>query len=125
MKDIKRYYIIPAPPEEVYQALVTAATIQLWTGEPATMSEEAGSEFSLWNESISGTNLEFQKGKIIVQEWDFGEQDEPSIVTIILHQHKAGTSAELRHTNIPDEIFENISDGWDVNYFGSLIDFYS
>lgn len=125
MQHIKRYYLIPAPPEDVYQALVMAPTIQLWSGEPATMSEEPGSEFSLWNESITGINLEFEKGKKIVQEWDFGEQDEPSIVTIILHQHKAGTSAELRHSNIPDEIYDNINDGWDVNYFGSLIDFYS
>ena len=125
MQHIKRYYLIPAPPEEVYQALVTEATIQLWTGEPATMSEKPGSEFSLWGDSITGINTRFEKGKKIVQEWDFGEMEEPSVVTIILHPHKSGTSAELRHTNIPDEIFDNISDGWDVNYFGSLIDFYS
>ena len=125
MQHIKRYYLIPAPPEEVYQALVTEATIQLWTGEPATMSEKPGSEFSLWGDSITGINTGFEKGKKIVQEWDFGEMEEPSVVTIILHPHKSGTSAELRHTNIPDEIFDNISDGWDVNYFGSLIDFYS
>ena len=125
MQHIKRYYLIPAPPEEVYQALVTEATIQLWSGEPATMSEEPGSEFSLWNDSITGTNTAFEKGRKIVQEWDFGDIEEPSVVTIILHLHKSGTSAELRHTNIPDEIFDNISEGWDVNYFGSLIDFYS
>lgn len=124
MKDLKKYYILSATPEEVYNALTNPATIQLWSGEPALMSEEEGSEFSLWEGSIEGKNLQFVKGKKIVQQWYFGEQEEPSIVTILLHSHKAGTSVELRHTNIPDEDFENILSGWDENYFGSLINFY-
>jgi len=88
------------------------------------MSTEVGSEFSLWEGSITGKNLEFITGKKIVQEWYFGEQAEPSIVTIVLHQHQKGTSAELRHTNIPDEAYEDIVEGWNEVYFGSLIDFY-
>ena len=124
MKDYKKYYLIPAPPEEVYAALTNPATIQLWTGEVAEMSTEPGSEFSLFEDSIVGKNLEFVEGKKIVQQWYFGEQDEPSIVTIILHPHKQGTSVELRHTNIPDEEYENITLGWNENYFGALAWFY-
>lgn len=125
MQQIKKYFIIPAKPKEVYHALVNPATIQLWSGEPSVMSEEPGSEFALWDETIVGKNIEFIQGKKIVQQWYFGEQEEASLVTIILHEHKSGTSAELRHTNIPDEDFDNISEGWEENYFGSLIDFYS
>jgi len=125
MKDYKNYYTIPAPPEEVYQALTFAPTIQLWSGEPAEMSSEPGSEFSLWEGSIVGKNLEFEEGKKIVQEWYFGDQEEPSIVTIKLHVHKQGTSVELRHTNIPDEDYDNIVEGWNEPYFGAIIDFYT
>ena len=89
------------------------------------MSTEPGSEFSLWEGSISGKNLEFEEGKKIVQEWYFGDQTESSIVTIKLHPHKDGTSVELRHSNIPDSDFEDIVEGWDDAYFGSLLDFYS
>lgn len=88
------------------------------------MSTEPGSEFSLWEGSIVGKNLEFEEGRKIVQQWYFGEQEEASIVTIILHPHKNGTSAELRHSNIPDEDYDDIVDGWNTTYFGSLIDFY-
>ncbi|SIN69900.1 SRPBCC domain-containing protein [Chitinophaga niabensis] len=123
MKDYKKHFIITAPPEEVYLALTLPATIQLWTGEVAEMSTEPGSEFSLWEGSISGKNLEFEKGRKIVQQWYF-DQEEPSIVTIILHPHKKGTSAELKHSNIPDEDYDNIVEGWNEAYFGSLIDFY-
>ncbi len=123
MKDYKKYYILPAPPEDVYLALTNPATIQLWTGEKAEMSTEPGSEFSLWDESIVGRNLEFEAGKKIVQQWYF-DQEEPSIVTIKLHPHKNGTSVELKHTNIPDEEYEDIVEGWNQAYFASLEEFY-
>jgi len=83
-----------------------------------------GSEFSLWEGSIVGKNIEFEEGKKIVQQWYFGEQEKDSIVTIILHPDKQGTSVELKHTNIPDEAYDDIIDGWKNTYFGSLQEFY-
>ena len=124
MKDFKKYYLVPASPEEVFLALTIPATIHLWTGEEAEMSTEPGSEFSLWEGSIVGKNLEFEPGKKIVQQWYFDGQSDESIVTIKLHEDKKGTSVELRHTNIPDEDYKNMVDGWDDAYFGSLIDFF-
>ena len=124
MKEFKKYYIIPASPEEVYLALTLPATIQLWTGEVAEMSTEPGTEFSLWEGSIVGKNLSFDPGKKIVQQWYFGDQEAESIVTIKLHVHKQGTSAELNHTNIPAEAYEEMVEGWNENYFGMLIQFY-
>ena len=125
MKDFKKYYIIQASPEDVYNALTNPLTIQLWTGETTEMSTEPGSEFSMWDGSISGKNLEFIPNQKIEQEWYFGEQEEKSIVTIKLHPHKKGTSVELRHTNIPDEEYENFAMGWDDSYFGPLSDFFN
>lgn len=125
MKDFKKYYIVPAEPIEVYRALTLPGTLQLWTGSTAEMSTEPDSEFSLWEGSIVGKNIAFEDGKKIVQQWYFDTQDEPSIVTIKLHDHKIGTSAELLHTNIPEEAYEEMVDGWNDNYFGELINFYS
>lgn len=124
MKDFKKYFLIPATPDQVYLALTTEATIQLWTGDKVEMIAEPGTEFSLWDGSIVGKNLEFEKDRRIVQQWYFGEQEEDSIVTIKLHPHGVGTSAELKHTNIPDSDFDDIVEGWTDAYFGSLQDFY-
>ncbi|PVY41222.1 SRPBCC domain-containing protein [Pontibacter virosus] len=124
MKDYKKYFIVPADPEEVYAALTNPNTIQLWSGDPAEMSTEPGSEFSLFEGNIVGKNLEFEEGKMLVQQWYFGEQEPKSIVTIKLHPHKHGTSAELRHLNIPDEDYDDIVEGWNEAYFGALIEFY-
>jgi len=124
MKDFKKYYIIPATPEQIYLALTNTLTIQLWTGDPAEMSTVPGSEFSMWNGNISGKNLEFEENRKVVQQWYFDGEDEASIVTIILHPHKKGTSVELRHTNIPDEVYEEFAEGWSTMYFGQLKEFY-
>lgn len=124
MKDFKKYFIIPAPPEDVYLALTNPNTIHLWSGEEAEMSTEPNSEFSLWEGSIVGKNLEFEPNKKIVQHWYFGEQAEPSIVTIKLHEAKEGTSVELRHTNIPDSDYNDIVEGWEQAYFGAIQEFY-
>ncbi len=124
MKDYKKYYIIPAPPQDVYKALTQAALLKLWTGEEAIMEPLPNTPFSLWDDSITGMNIDFELNKKIVQHWDFGEQEEASEVVILIHPHKQGSSVELRHSNIPDEAFEDISRGWDEVYFAGLAEFY-
>lgn len=113
-----------APPDEVYEALTNPLSIKLWTNDEVIMSKEPGSEFSLFGDSITGKNLEFEENKKIVQQWYFGDDSDNSIVTIKLHPHKKGTSVEVNHTNIPDEAYENIVEGWDEVYFGNLAYFF-
>jgi activator of HSP90 ATPase len=124
MKDFKKYYTFPAPPEEVYLALTIPLSIKLWSGAEAEMSTEPGSEFSLFNGDIVGKNIAFEHGKKIVQQWYFEGQEEASIVTMKIHEHKKGTSIELQHTNIPDEVYDEFVDGWNTSYFGELYEFF-
>jgi len=121
--DYKNYYIIRSTPDQVYLGLTNPLTIHLWSGEEAEMEEKEGSEFSLFEGSISGMNLELVPGKKIVQEWYFGD-DVESIVTILLHPKGEHTSLELRHTNIPDEDYDDIVDGWNEVYMYRLMEFY-
>jgi uncharacterized protein YndB with AHSA1/START domain len=124
MKNFKKYFIIPATPSDIYIALTNEATARLWTGDLAQIDAKVGGEFSLWDEAIVGKFLELVPDKKIVQEWYFGEQEEASIVTIKLHEHKKGTSFEVNHINIPDEAYDDIAEGWEEALVGSLIDFY-
>ncbi len=124
MRDFKKYFTINAEPEIIYSALTNASTIQLWTGANAIMEPIEGTEFSLWEDSIVGKNISFTPGKKIEQEWYFGEQETPSIVTILLHADKQKTSVEVRHTNIPDEAYNEIVTGWEEVYMAALKDFY-
>jgi len=124
VKDFKNTYIITAPPEEVFIALTNPLTIELWSGYPAVMDDKIGTEFSLWEGDISGVNLEIVSNQKIIQEWFFGENNEKSIVTIQIQEHKKGSLVELNHINIPDSDFKNITEGWNKFYFEALIDFF-
>lgn len=124
MAHFKKYFVLNALPEEVYAALTFKPTIELWSGSPAVFTPEVGSEFSMWDGSIIGKNLEFDPGKLIRQQWYFGEQAEPSIVTLKFHPNKKGTSLEVDHTNIPDSDYDEIVDGWVNIYMRDLMEFY-
>lgn len=122
MKEFKKYFKIQASVQDVYNALVNPNMIELWTGDDVVMDDQVGTEFSLYEGNISGKNLEIIPEKKIVQQWYFGDQTEESIVTIILHKDKNNTSVEVRQTNIPDDAYENISDGWSYAYFEPIME---
>ena len=125
MKTFKKSFKINTEPSDIYSAITNPYTIELWSGYPAVMSTEPGSEFSLWEGDITGKNLEFVQDKKIVQEWYFGEQEEKSIVTITIAADRDNSIVTVDHTNIPDDEFDNIAEGWREYYFGAIKDFFN
>jgi activator of HSP90 ATPase len=124
MANIRQFHHIPAAIDEVYTALTNPLTIELWSGFPAEMSTEPGSEFSLFEGDIVGKNLEFEKNKFIKQQWYFEGEEEDSIVSITLKADKNDTIIELNHTNVPENMKDEMINGWKKIYFGSLKRFY-
>ena len=120
MKDYKQYITIRAEAEDIYACLINPLTIELWSGYPAKMENEAGTEFELWDGDITGKIIELVPHSKIVQQWYFGDQEEESIVTYKLHQEKNYVSLELRHTNIPDEVYEEFAEGWQTHFLGPI-----
>jgi activator of HSP90 ATPase len=123
MKTFKKTFKINAEPSDIYSALTNPYTIELWSGYPAEMSTEPGSEFSLWEGDITGKNLEFIQDKQVVQEWYFGDQADKSVVTINISPEGENALVTVEQTNIPDDDFTEISEGWREYYIGAIIDF--
>src|SRR5690606_37033924 len=115
---------VPAAPQDVYKALTTETTIRLCTGDLVQIDPREGGEFPIWDDAIQGRLVTLEPCNRIVQQRYFGDQEKPSLVTIKLHEHKKGTSFELHHSNIPDEAFDDIVEGWNNAYMASLIEFY-
>ncbi len=111
---------IAADPEEVFAALTNPFQIELWSGYPADMKAEKGYVFSLWEGDITGVNLEVIPNRTLVQEWFFGEQEEQSVVHIFLKKNGGKTLLELEHTHIPEEVYDEITEGWRDYYLGSM-----
>lgn len=121
----KKTFRINAEPSDIYSAITNPYTIELWSGYKAEMSTVPGSEFSLWEGDIEGKNIEFIQDRKVVQEWYFGDQSEKSIVTISIFPDKDNSSVTVEHTNIPDDEYENIAEGWREYYIGAIINFFN
>lgn len=125
MKTFKKSFKINAEPSDVYSALTNPFTIELWSGYPAKMSTKPGSEFSLWEGDITGKNLEFVENKKVVQEWFFGDRPERSVVTIIINPDRENSIITVEHSNIPDEDYAEIAEGWKEYYFDAISHFFN
>jgi len=125
MKIFKKTFRINAEPSDVYAAMTNPVTIELWSGYPAVMNTEPGSEFSLWDGDITGRNIELIPGSKIVQEWYFGDQAEKSVVTITIIADKGDSKVTVEHNNIPDEDFNEIAEGWREYYIGAINNFFN
>jgi activator of HSP90 ATPase len=125
MKTFRRTFRIEAEPSDVYAALTNPVTIELWSGYPAQMSTEPGTEFSLWSGDITGRNIEFIQDRKVVQEWYFGDQEEQSVVIISIISRGNKSDVIVEHSNIPDEEFENIAEGWREYYMGAINRFFN
>ena len=120
MADIKQRYTILAEPEKVWDALVNPEIIEKWGGGPAVMSEDVGSEFSLWGGDIYGRNIEVEKGIKLVQEWYGGEWDSPSLVTFKLSADDHCTEIILEQKDVPEGEMKDIDAGWHDYYLGPI-----
>ncbi len=125
MKNFKKTFHINAEPSDIYAALTNPYTIELWSGYPAQMVATPGEEFSMWEGDITGKILELVPDKKVVQEWYFGEAGTESIVTISISPMGGASVVVVEHTNIPDDDFENITEGWVEYYMGAIRRFYN
>ncbi|HEX2968822.1 MAG TPA: SRPBCC domain-containing protein [Bacteroidales bacterium] len=125
MKTFSKTFRINTEPSDVYAALTNPYTIELWSGYPAVMSTEPGSEFSLWEGDITGKNIEFIPDRKVVQEWYFGDQKEKSIVTITIMPENGNSIVKVEQSNIPDADFNDIAEGWREYYMGAIMSFFN
>jgi activator of HSP90 ATPase len=119
--------LIPAKPDEVYDAWLSSKSHAAMTGSPATVSAAVGGEFDAWDGYIHGKNLELVPKKRIVQAWRTSEfsADEPdSRIEITLEPAGKETKLTLRHTGLPPHGGQYES-GWVESYFEPMKEYFS
>lgn len=111
--------IVPAPPERVYAAWIDGEEHTAMTGSAALSDPVIGGLHSAWNGYASGTYLELELGKKIVQTWrslDFDDQDGDSVVEILFEPDVTGCRVTIVHSDIPEDQ-PDYKDGWIQYYF--------
>ena len=126
-KTIRQRVIIPASPEEVYDAFIDPKKHTAFTGGEASGSSEVGGEFSAWDGYITARSLELDPGKKIVQEWSTSEWPKgyaPSRLEITLKKHAGGTELTLVQSKVPEKQADDYEKGWHEHYWDHLIEYF-
>jgi uncharacterized protein YndB with AHSA1/START domain len=126
-RTIEQKVIIPATPNEVYDAFMDPVKHAEFTGDEASGSSEVGGEFIASNGYITAKNLELERGKRIVQEWSTSEWPEgypPSRLEITLKQTKGGTELIMVQTKVPSAQADSYDEGWHEFYWQPLVKYF-
>lgn len=108
-------------PEELYRTYVDSERHSAMTGMPAKMGETIGGRWSAFGGSISGTNLMFLPGKMIVQTWrstNFKKTDPDSILVMTFGKTSDGAGQiDLVHVNVSEQDYKGVANGWNQYYW--------
>ncbi len=124
---ITQKVIIPAEPQEVYDAFIDAKIHSAFTGAKAAGNSKVGGEFTAWDGYITGKNLELERGKRIVQEWSTSEWPDgypPSKLELTFRKVKGGTELTMVHSDVPEEQAEDYRQGWIDSYWDLLKEYF-
>ena len=118
-KTIKQSVNFKATPHEVYEALMDSKKHSKFTSSRASISRNIGGKFIAYDGYISGTNLELVPDKKIVQSWTCTDWSEGhfSKATFLLKKIAKGTKLVFTQTGVPEEFYEEISNGWHEHYW--------
>lgn len=120
MKIIKQKYLIKAPVEKVWDALVNPEVIKRWSGSPAKMDGNVGTSFKLWGGEMYGTNTKVVEYKLLEQDWYGGDWAKPSKASFELISKNYQTEVLLIHKGFPEEEMDDFAEGWNSYYLGAI-----
>lgn len=110
--------------QELFNALTQKEMIQIFTGGPAVMSDQAekGGEFQYLGGNITGKFLEVVPFTRIVQEWRLKSWPAGimSQVEITIQQTKEDTKIVIHQRGVPVKEVENTRHGWQRYYFEAM-----
>jgi activator of HSP90 ATPase len=118
----------PTTPGALYAAWLDPIAHSEMTGGHADISATEGSMFSSWEGYITGTILELEAGRRIAMQWrttDFSDDDDDSLVEIVLVGEGGGVRLWLHHMEIPATQGDRYRTGWKDFYFGPMTDYFA
>ena len=93
-----------------------------FTGSQVQISRKVGGKFSVYGGDIEGVNLELVPDQKIVQSWRYSDwlQDHYSTATFSLKKVEQGTRLTFTQTEVPDEHYKDIAQGWRDYYWAPM-----
>ena len=113
-KTIRQSVTLKARTHDVYEALMDSRKHSQLTGSKSSISRKVGGKINAWDGYIEGTNLELVPDKKIVQSWRTSDwaPGHYSQATFLLEETKNGTRLVFTQTGVPEDFYDDISQGW-------------
>jgi activator of HSP90 ATPase len=116
---IKQSATFKASPHEVYEALMDSRKHSKFTDSKASISRRIGGKFTAYDGYIEGVNLELVPDEKIVQSWRGSDWPDGhySKAIFALKKVEGGTRLTFTQTDVPEDQYESISQGWRDYYW--------
>jgi len=123
-RNIKQSATFKASLHDVYEALMDSVKHSQFTGDKADISREVGGNFTAFGGYSEGVNIKLVQDRKIVQTWRASDWPEGhySQVTFLLENSEDGTQLTFTQTGVPEEQYEDISQGWRDYYWKPIKD---
>lgn len=111
---------LPAPPERLFDMYLDPREHAAFTGSPVEISAVPGAPFHAFDGVITGAILQVVPKRLIVQSWrspHWGPTDLDSTLILTFLPDPEGGRIELVHTNVVDNDFAGVSQGWEKHYW--------
>lgn len=121
-KTVKQTVTFRASPHNIYEALMDSKKHAQFTGGEAKISRKVGGKFTAFDGYSEGINVELVADKKIVQTWRASDWPEGhySKATFSLKEVEGGTRLTFTQTGVPEEHYEDISQGWRDYYWAPM-----
>lgn len=125
MSVIHQEITLAAPPQRIYDVLMSSEEHAAFTGDAADISPETGGAFTAHGGKIEGRNIELLPGKRIVQAWRVADwpAGQYSLVRLELEAADGGTKLTLDHGAAPEGSEPHLDAGWHRMYWEPLARF--
>lgn len=123
-KNFEQEIVIKSTPHEIYEVFMDSKKHSKLTEGKAKISREIGGNFSVWEGTISGKNVELIQDQKLVQTWRSDGENWPkgyySKITLTLESVDEGTLIKFKHEDIPEGAYESVKEGWNTYYWEPL-----
>jgi activator of HSP90 ATPase len=121
-KTLHQTIVFKATAHELYEALMDSKKHAAFTESQAKISRKVGGDFQAYDGYATGKNVELTPDKKIVQTWRASDwpEDHFSTVTFVFTEKNGETTVDFTQTEIPDEAFPDIKQGWQEWYWDRL-----
>jgi activator of HSP90 ATPase len=119
MQTIHQTITFKATPHKVYETLMDSKKHAELVGAEAKITKKVGGKFTIYDGEIEGENLELVPDKKIVQSWRYSDWPEGhySKATFLLEDSNGGTRLTFTQTDVPDDKYDDVSQGWHDYYW--------